>query len=179
MRTVEEQKQMIRNKADMFLRAVEVGTEIIPIIQQFDGKQYNKRFREALENVYGKNLVTRTKEGSVYASDSYGNFLVRYYEGYQNDITLISAETCIEGHVPKDPESERAVFDGKRIKADKMIALVKERQKELRMKANRYLSIADDLDERLKRINTLKKMYQEELNSMPYEIVYDICGLRR
>lgn len=166
--TIEEQKKAIKTKADLFDKAAKTGNGLYETIKKFDGKQYNKRFREALESA--------TENISVY--DDSWNFYIEYRQGYGEHVTLVSAETCTCGRVPKDPTKERVVFDGKKIIADKLINLMKKNQKSCRLRANQYRGIADDLEARTKRINTIKEMYRKEVNSLPYEIAIDICGFK-
>lgn len=116
---VENKKEAIKAQADHLRTAAGLIKRLKPVIKAFNGKVYNCRF----DNAIG---ALSDAEHRFYCYNSYGWFYITYTHNnsYSTRITLLSAFSCKGEQKEFTTDHEAAVFDNKRILADKMITLL-------------------------------------------------------
>lgn len=170
---IEEQKKAIIAKADHLRAGVAAMNALKPVIRAFDGKVYNCRFDDA--------IYTLSDDTARYcASNHCGWFSIKWNArrtSYSDNICLLSAYSC-KGSPIKNQDPENAVFDRKRINAEKMICRMNHEREKLLSEAYKLEIAAADLEKHLQQISDTKKMLYCLVNSLPDHVI-DICGLKR
>ena len=174
--SIDEKKKAILSRAEWLRLAAAQIKKIKPVINDFDGKIYNCRFDEAIKNLSDDRL-------SFWTSNQYGSFEIVIYHDhtYSDKISLLTGYSC---KVQKNDYSQyhtdetRAIFDGKRINADKIAALLDASYARLNKEAYELEVIAGELEDRIKQIADTYNLLNHLCGSLP-TVVSDICNIKR
>lgn len=171
---IEDKKKAILTRAEWLRRAASHIKRIKPVINQFDGKIYNCRFDEAIN-------ALSTDQERISAYNQYGWFYIRIWPKsiYNAEQFLLSGYSCkAENHIKDQSRPECIIFDGKRIKADKMITLLDASYARLNKEAYELEVIAGKLEDRVKQIADTYNLLNRLCGSLP-TVVTDICNIKR
>jgi len=169
---IEQKKEAIRAATRNYRNAAAAIPAIKRVVTTFDGKQYNKRFDDAVAS------IELPADGRVFVTNHFEWFEIHYQP---RDIYLITGYTCIasDSHVaPEDQRPESIFFDGKKILADKINAALMDEREKLLAAAFRLEQEADNLEMYLTRIEAAKKVLAECVDSLSRD-TRDVCGLDR
>lgn len=163
----EARKEYILKEAEKIRTAAGIIKDIKPIVRQFDGKVYNKRFCEAVEALRSDSLW-------ISAGINYGFFYIRTYPArcYSEDIYILSTRAATAG------EEREAFTDSKRIKADAMIDILNNKYGELMRKAYIFEEQARTLDQTMDQIDQLKMIYKKLWDDIPGEL-HEVYNIKR
>ncbi len=173
--SMDEKKKAILSRAEWLRLAAAQIKKIKPVINDFDGKIYNCRFDEAIKNLSDDKL-------SFWTSNQYGTFEITVYHDhvYNDKIALLTGYSCKaqkNNYSQYHTDEARAIFDGKRIKADKMTALLDDKYTQLNKEAYELETIADTLEERIIQIKQTYDLLNQLCGSLP-SVVTDICKIK-
>lgn len=170
---IEDQKKAITAQAGRLRRATGVIRRLKPVILSYDGKIYNKRFDESIRNL-------SDDAGHLSCYNRYGWFYIDFMEHrrYNNHITILSCYGCTADQIEHKTNQDRIVFDGKRIKADRMVSLLDLSYCELLKKAYELETAAQELENTLKQIKDTHALLNHLVDSVP-DYVRDVCGIKR
>ena len=171
---IEEKQKGILTRAEWLRRAASHVKRIKPVINQFNGKIYNCRFDEAIN-------ALSTDQERISAYNQYGWFYIRIWSKniYSAEQFLLSGYSYKSTDQIKDQNRpECQIFDGKRIKADKMTALLDASYARLNKEAYELEIIAGELEGRMKQIADTYNLLNHLCGSLP-PVVSDICNIKR
>lgn len=138
-------KKYIEGQIEFFKRMVSDYPKVKKVIYEFDGKVYNKRFRQAIIDL---NI-------GLYCSQ-YRNWLY-ITESYNSD-------SLVSYRIPQD------LKDGKRIQADDWVEKLTDSRNQFCQKITKYEEEMKTIDQKIEQLEYLKREYKEILNTIPYEI---------
>ena len=172
----ENQEKEIRDKIDGLRSAAGRIKDIKPIVRQYNGKIYNRRFDEAIREL-------SKKDDHLWVSNTYGWFYISYSrrKSHIRDITLLSGYSCkAENMIDPERQKDEAarIFNEKRINADKMCESLDLHYAKLLKEAYELELAFDHIDETQKRLEDIKRVYEATVRSLPSDII-DVYGIKR
>ena len=177
MRTsIEEARKKIQSIAAHKRQAAGQIKKIKPVVMQFDGKIYNKRFDEAIS-------ALSDDENIFYCSNSYGWFYLHHRakeSGYNEGNDLLTGYSCkaTENERRYSTEDINKLFeDNKRIKADKMIERLNSKYASLLKEAADLEEAADNLDTFYKQFDNTLHLLNTLVHQVPYTVI-NVCGIK-
>ncbi len=171
--SAEEKRNHIQEKINTLREAAAQTNRVKDVVRRFDGKTYNVKFDDAISALTDDN-------NRFYVSNQYGWFYIQYCHrhGYNNTISLMTAYSCKSNdYIEHQTRDECKVFDGKRIKADAMIARLNTERAELLKEAYELECAMEALDKTLEQISSLKHAVNHIIDGLPYTI-RDTYGIK-
>lgn len=154
--TREEQDNAVKALIDCYRGAAALYPQIKKVVQEFDGKVFNKRLQTALQDGTGARVFVENRPNMID---------VHIYGPNSNWITL--------GILQKDD-----MPDGKRINAEKLIVSLTDHRNALLQTAARYEQQIEQIDQVKEQLKQIEKQLKAVLEPYDYTI-RDIYGINK
>lgn len=165
----EQKKENIKKQIEALRTASKQIGKIKKVVQDFDGKVYNCRFDQAIEQLSDKETGLR-----FYVQNHY-NFSIQCsaFQCYPY-IALLETFRPVKGQA----KGKCICFDeNKRIKADKMIELLNNKYSEILKKAQELENALNNIEATLDQLEQIKHTYKLVADALPYQI-RDTFGIK-
>ena len=168
--SIEQKKENIKKQIEALRTASRQVGKIKKVVQEFNGKVYNCRFDQAIEQLSDKEAGLR-----FYTQDYYTTFAIQCSTShFYSPVALLETFRPVKGQA----ENKCICFDeNKRIKADKMIELLNNKYSEILQKAQELENALNNIDATLNQLEQIKHTYKLVADALPYQI-RDVFGIK-